>query len=271
MYPVLAVLAALAGQARGIATLCSEVNLSASLFKYPGLVRTGYLATGRGKSALAFTFYGKRNATLEAIKTAPTLLWMDGGPGLSSQTGNLLEVGPVLLSQEGGQFKAADNRYAWNEDYNLLFMDQPVGAGLSFADESQKMAFPTNLRNSTEDLYRALLQLYNSSEGCFKKLGIKDSAPLVVFGNGYASKFAAAIGAHIKYEQGFNGFLKGLRGVALGDGFLHPEYMIRELPSYAYNLGILEFNERRRIERKVMNATFMIRQRHWAEAQALYE
>ena len=43
-----------------ISTSCSTIDLS-SKYNYSGIVATGYLSVGRGNSALAFTFYGKKN------------------------------------------------------------------------------------------------------------------------------------------------------------------------------------------------------------------
>lgn len=36
-------------------------------------------------------------------------------------------------------------------------------------------------------------------------------------------------------------FLKGLKGAGIGDGFTHPEFILRETPSFAFNLGLLEY------------------------------
>lgn len=152
----------------------------------------------------------------------------------------------------------------------MMFIDQPVGAGLSQADMKLSDPFPHHIRNVTTDLYNALTQLYNNSNGCFKKLGIKDSSPFSIFGNGYAGKYVSAIAAEIVYNQEHNNFMKGLKGVGIGDGFLHPEYMLREMSSYAYNLGLLQFNERKRIERKVINGTFQIRQKDMRGARQIY-
>lgn len=121
----------------------------------------------------------------------------------------------------------------------MVFIDQPVGAGLSQADEKLPNPFPSNIRNCTNDLYKAIIELYNNTNGCLKTLGIKDSNPFLIFGNGYGSKYASALAAEIVFNWNDKGFGSGLKGVGIGDGFIHPEYTLRELPSYAYNLGLL--------------------------------
>jgi len=60
-------------------------------YNYGGIVAGGYLSVpGKGNSALAYTFYGKKDLTdVSQLKNYPTVLWLGGGPGKSSQSGNL--------------------------------------------------------------------------------------------------------------------------------------------------------------------------------------
>lgn len=64
------------------------------------MVKSGYLNVGpkKGNSALAFTFYGKQGASVSDIKKVPTLIWLNGGPGSSSQIGNFMELGPFWVT-----------------------------------------------------------------------------------------------------------------------------------------------------------------------------
>jgi carboxypeptidase D len=59
------------------------------------------------------------------------VIWLNGGPGCSSEDGALMEIGPYRV-REGGKLEQVDG--AWNEFATLLFVDNPVGTGFSYVD-----------------------------------------------------------------------------------------------------------------------------------------
>jgi carboxypeptidase D len=59
------------------------------------------------------------------------VIWINGGPGCSSEDGALMEIGPYRV-REGGTLEQVDG--AWNEFATLLFVDNPVGTGFSYVD-----------------------------------------------------------------------------------------------------------------------------------------
>lgn len=60
-----------------------------------------------------------------------TVIWLNGGPGCSSEDGALMEIGPYRV-RKGGKLEQVEG--SWNEFANLLFVDNPVGTGFSYVD-----------------------------------------------------------------------------------------------------------------------------------------
>lgn len=147
----------------------------------------------------------------------------------------------------------------------MIFVDQPVGTGMSYADPTHPSPYCKNMEEVANDFYYALTELYTKPDGCFKKIGITGDKPLFVFGESYAGKYAPAIGQKIKAEEKKQGFLTGLKGVGIGDGFTHPYFILTQAGEYAYNLGLIDYQERSVIEHVIMNATYQNRFRNWRE------
>lgn len=159
---------------------------------------SGYLKVGnnKGNSALGFIFYGRVNTARADITKYPIVLWLNGGPGSSSQLGNFMELGPHFIQPAHmSPYEIVKNNYTWALEYNLLFVDQPVGTGLSYADPAGvNGSYCKSMDDVANDFWNALNELYNSNNGCFKKLGITGSQDLIIFGESYAGKYAPAIG-----------------------------------------------------------------------------
>jgi len=60
-----------------------------------------------------------------------TVIWLNGGPGCSSEDGALMEIGPYRLKDDK---TLVYNDGAWNEFANVLFVDNPIGTGFSYVN-----------------------------------------------------------------------------------------------------------------------------------------
>lgn len=144
--------------------MCNKVPLAQIPYLYNGTVRSGYLNVGhsKGESALAFIFYGKENVDSSEIYKYPTLIWLNGGPGSSSQLGNFMELGPNWIKTSNtSAYEIVRNQHAWTNEYNILFVDQPVGTGLSYADTKVPDPYTHSMDDVADDFYTALQAMYN--------------------------------------------------------------------------------------------------------------
>ncbi|KAH9845151.1 carboxypeptidase cpdS-like [Teratosphaeria destructans] len=88
----------------------------------------GRLSTTSNQSdenALFFWFFPSENPAA----TNEITIWLNGGPGCSSLDGLLQENGPFLW--QSGTYRPVRNPYSWTNLTNMVYVDQPIGTGLS--------------------------------------------------------------------------------------------------------------------------------------------
>ena len=246
-------------------TVCNEVDLTIPPYNHNGAVYTGYLNVNKAGSGLAFMLYGKMGISKDEMKNYPTIIWLNGGPGSSSQLGNFMELGPHLVKPASmSPYEIVANNYTWIKDFNVLFVDQPVGTGLSYADPNFKPSpYCTNMTEVADDFYVALKELYFNSKGCFNQLGITGDKPLFIFGESYAGKYAPAIAEKLRNEESDEKKITGLKGVGIGDGFTSPADILSQVGEYAYNMGLIDYQERMVVEHILLNGTYQHRIQDW--------
>jgi vitellogenic carboxypeptidase-like protein/serine carboxypeptidase 1 len=94
-----------------------------------------------------------------------------------------MELGPFwVVKSQSKPYDIVRNKYSWTKDYNVIFVDQPVGTGLSYADQTYPNVYVTNQTALADDFYVALKELYNNPNGCFQKVNIRADSPLFIFG-----------------------------------------------------------------------------------------
>lgn len=84
---------------------------------------------------------------------APLSIWMNGGPGSSSLIGLLSENGPCTINRDSNGTTL--NPHSWNNEVNMLYIDQPVQVGYSYDIPS----------NGTLDQTTAEIKLADFSKG----------------------------------------------------------------------------------------------------------
>jgi vitellogenic carboxypeptidase-like protein len=87
---------------------------------------------------------------------APLLMWMNGGPGATSLYGLFEELGPFSVDASGQNLIPRNT--TWNNEFAMVFVDNPVGTGFSYTNYVQ--GFNTNEDEVADNLYSFLTQFF---------------------------------------------------------------------------------------------------------------
>ncbi|KAJ1962780.1 hypothetical protein GGI12_002445 [Dipsacomyces acuminosporus] len=173
---------------------------------------SGYLDTADDKHFF-FWFFEARNVKRD---DAPVILWMNGGPGCSSFTGLLMELGSCRV-EKGGR-SATFNKHGWNDQAHVIFIDQPLNVGYSYG----KDVF--NSITAGQDVYGFLQLFYHS----FPEYA---SSELHIFGESYGGHYVPATAKAI-HEANLQ-FSKKMRLGSLSES----ERQMRVLPLASIGIG----------------------------------
>ncbi|XP_024029038.1 serine carboxypeptidase-like 3 [Morus notabilis] len=95
-----------------------------------------YVGVGESEEVQLFYYFVKSEGNPEKD---PLLIWLTGGPGCSSWSGLVYEVGPLnykIDPYNGSLPTLVLNPYSWTKISSIVFIDSPVGAGFSYAKKT---------------------------------------------------------------------------------------------------------------------------------------
>lgn len=149
---------------------------------------TGYLNSGSKHFYFAY-FSARTDPT-----TSPLVLWLNGGPGCSSMTGLLMELGPCTIDSSGDS--AHSNPHSWINTANVFFLDQPIGVGFSYSSNSSDVHGGTFA--ASEDIY-AFMRLW------YQAFPDSKSLPFSIAGESYGGHYIPIFASHIKEMNAISG------------------------------------------------------------------
>eukprot|EP00397_Hematodinium_sp_SG-2012_P032074 GEMP01034115.1.p1 GENE.GEMP01034115.1~~GEMP01034115.1.p1 ORF type:complete len:480 (+),score=63.47 GEMP01034115.1:130-1440(+) len=196
-----------------IVFLLNAVALSVDL---PIGIQSGYIKVGDG--VRYFYFLAPAQSHHE---TAPLVLWLTGGPGCSSAAALFIENGPYFVHVN---LTLSKNDYSWNKIANMLYVDQPAGAGYSYSTKNCDAPFCISEQGVDKYLF-SFLQGFIVRYPKFKKRAF------YITGESYAGHYVSSLAAHIiKLKKDLD---LDLRGIAMGNAMVDPRVQFMYYHIYA--------------------------------------
>ena len=185
--------------------------------------------------------------------TDPVTLWLNGGPGCSSFTGLLMELGPCNAAPpKDGVPRTEWNPHAWNANSSMIFLDQPTGTGFSYAswkNTSREDAPPSRIfdtAHAARDVSAFLHLLGTDSANEVVSIETLPGSPLPQFtevhmaGESYAGRYLPLIASQLLKDnerlvaQPESGLLPiPLASVLIGNGITSPHHQNKAFVQYA--------------------------------------
>ncbi|XP_006271289.2 retinoid-inducible serine carboxypeptidase isoform X1 [Alligator mississippiensis] len=183
----------------------------------------GYVQV-RNNAHMFWWLYYANNPT-KNFTELPLIMWLQGGPGASGcGFGNFEEIGPLNT-------KLKPRNTTWLQAASILFVDNPVGSGFSYANDSS--AFAKDLATVASDML-VLLKEFFKSKAEFQTL------PFYIFSESYGGKMTAGIALELHKAIHAGSIKCNFSGAALGDSWISPLDSVLSWGPYLYSTSLLD-------------------------------
>jgi vitellogenic carboxypeptidase-like protein len=196
-----------------------------------------------------------------------TIIWLHGGPGVSSLYALFNENGPYVINQKGDNSNYTiddirEREYSWTNEFNVLYLDVPVGTGYSFTKYHQ--GYTDHLFTVTEQAVIAVSQI----EKLFPEL-LANS--VIIGGESFGSKYATLVGyymtdCYVRSYYGINsevyGLYLGSPGISLGQYQQHAETL--------FDKGLIDSKGREHFEHFEEKIQNLVKSYQYEEAAEYY-
>ena len=215
-----------------MAQQASAVSLPHSPLLAPNSTYSGYITIDPKYNSNSFFWF---LPSLDHNESAPLILHLSGGPGISSMAmGFLYQHGPFAV--DFSSTDPLDTVYRpdnFNEHAHVLYVDNPIGTGFSYT-ESQ-LGFRNNSRQVAEDLYELLRQFY-------LLFPTYRHCRMYVHGVSYAGHFLPTLGWKIHHENGRRGPDEQItfEGLFIASGWMDPPSQTSEEVEFFQSIGRMD-------------------------------
>jgi cathepsin A (carboxypeptidase C) len=176
----------------------------------------GYLAASGTKNFFYWFVESERNPS-----TDPLVLWLNGGPGCSSLTGLLAELGPWRTKPDGSGLTW--NEHRWNKIANIIFIESPQCVGYSYQETG---LCATGDDETANDNFLAL-------KSFFVKFPEYQTNEFFLTGESYAGIYVPTLASLVVDDPQFN-----FKGFAVGNSVTDNYVMNNGYTYFAWGRGL---------------------------------
>ncbi|XP_029164023.1 retinoid-inducible serine carboxypeptidase-like [Nylanderia fulva] len=215
----------------------------------PGEQEWGYVEVRPDAHMFWWLYY--TTADVKSYYEKPLIIWLQGGPGGSSTAyGNFEELGSLDVNLK-------PRNYTWVKNYNVLFIDNPVGTGFSYVNSSS--AFATTNTEIACDLLECI-------RGFYDKLPKFKSVPTYIITESYGGKMGAEFAFIWAQAQKTGNIESNLQGVALGDAWISPIDCVMTWAQFLLNMGMIDTHDFKDIDTAAKKTKEIIKMGEWKMA-----
>ncbi|KAM7279888.1 hypothetical protein ACFE04_007022 [Oxalis oulophora] len=196
-----------------------------------------YKLQNKEDARIFYFFFESRNSS----STAPVVIWLSGGPGCSSELALFYENGPFKINKD---LSLKWNDYGWDQASNILFVDQPLGTGFSFASNDGQI--PTDEVGVTDDLYDFIQGFFSEHKQFAKN-------DFYITGESYAGHYVPAFAERVsRGNKAKEGIHINLKGIAIGNGLTDPAIQYAAYPDYALDMKLIVESDYNNIKQNIV-------------------
>lgn len=167
---------------------------------------SGYLNLGETKKNIHYWLVESESNPAED----PLVFWTNGGPGCSGLIGFLTEQGPFRPDESG---RLQMNDWRWNRIANMVFLEQPVGVGFSYSDDTNDYKIGDD--QAAKDNLQTILEF-------LKKFPEFSQSPLYITSESYGGHYLPTLAWEIiQYNENISNEADKLnfKGFAVGNPY----------------------------------------------------
>jgi Serine carboxypeptidase len=178
----------------------------------------GY-APVNNQSALYYWYFPRSDNSSQ--EPAPVLIFLGGGPGTASISSLFLENGPLRMTSTGNGGWNISNAdipigQSWSYSFDVIWMDNPVGTGFSYTNNSNYSATLENVASNLWVAFQYFMKIHNETQ----------NRSWYVTGESFAGRYVPAFtnltlaNNHLIASGHLVGIPMNVSGMIVGDGYV---------------------------------------------------